>query len=69
MTATEHGLANGHEICNCVVSIAYKLYAFSMGVTEVCVIGAGTSCRLFAIRAWSCQYSASLGRGPLGPRI
>lgn len=31
MAATQHGLANGHEIGDSMVAIANKLWAFSMG--------------------------------------
>jgi hypothetical protein len=44
MAPTKHGLANGHEVCDRVISIANKLYTFSMRLgmhveSEVVLLG------------------------------
>lgn len=52
MAATEHRLANRHEVGNRVVSIADKLCAVRVE-QRMRAIGDGTSWRLFAMSAWS----------------
>jgi len=50
MAATEHGLANGHEIRDRMITIAYELDKLSCCIAENAV-GKYTSWRLFAMRA------------------
>lgn len=54
MATTEHGRADGHEVCHCVFAIADELrLRVSWGVRGgVAEEGRGTSWRLFAIRAY-----------------
>lgn len=67
MATTKHGLANGHEVRDRVVAIAYKLYvSVNLDVAYRWVRGR-TSWRLFAINACSLSMPIlQVGARPYG---